>query len=119
MIEIFGYEFMQRALIAGVIASVLCGVIGVYVILNRIVFIGGGIAHTAFGGMENLRQSHGQAAAPAVGATGSFGRCMLVEAARTWSACPCHPASLAEPSRAESWLAEPWPGEPSLAEPDG
>jgi len=51
MIEIFGYEFMQRALIAGVIASVLCGVIGVYVILNRIVFIGGGIAHTAFGGI--------------------------------------------------------------------
>jgi zinc transport system permease protein len=51
MIEIFAYEFMQRALVAGIIASVLCGVIGVYVILNRIVFIGGGIAHTAFGGI--------------------------------------------------------------------
>ncbi|MGC9515101.1 metal ABC transporter permease [Methanocrinis sp.] len=51
MIEIFTYEFMQRALLAGIIASVLCGVIGVYVILNRIVFIGGGIAHTAFGGI--------------------------------------------------------------------
>jgi len=51
MIEIFAYEFMQRALFAGVIASVLCGVIGIYVILNRIVFIGGGIAHTAFGGI--------------------------------------------------------------------
>lgn len=51
MIEIFAYEFMQRALVAGIIASVLCGVIGIYVILNRIVFIGGGIAHTAFGGI--------------------------------------------------------------------
>jgi zinc transport system permease protein len=51
MIEIFAYEFMQRALLAGIVAAVLCGVIGVYVILNRIVFIGGGIAHTAFGGI--------------------------------------------------------------------
>jgi zinc transport system permease protein len=51
MIEIFAYEFMQRALLAGIVASVLCGVIGVYVILNRIVFIGGGISHTAFGGI--------------------------------------------------------------------
>lgn len=51
MIEAFAYEFMQRALAAGLIAAVLCGVIGVYVILNRIVFIGGGIAHTAFGGI--------------------------------------------------------------------
>jgi zinc transport system permease protein len=50
MIEIFQYEFMRNALMAGVIAAVLCGVIGVYVILNRIVFISGGIAHTAFGG---------------------------------------------------------------------
>ncbi|HRW83613.1 MAG TPA: metal ABC transporter permease, partial [Methanothrix sp.] len=51
MIETFTYEFMQRALVAGVVAAVLCGVIGIYVILNRIVFIGGGIAHTAFGGI--------------------------------------------------------------------
>jgi zinc transport system permease protein len=51
MIEIMNYEFMQCALIAGIIAAVLCGIIGVYVILNRIVFISGGIAHTAFGGI--------------------------------------------------------------------
>ena len=51
MIEIFQYEFMRNALMAGAIAAVLCGVIGVYVILNRIVFISGGIAHTAFGGI--------------------------------------------------------------------
>ncbi len=51
MIEIFQYEFMRNALTAGVIAAVLCGIIGIYVILNRIVFISGGIAHTAFGGI--------------------------------------------------------------------
>ena len=36
---------------AGIAASVLCGVIGIYVILNRIVFISDGIAHAAFGGI--------------------------------------------------------------------
>lgn len=51
MIEIFHYGFMQNALLAGAIASVLCGVVGIYVILNRLVFIGGGIAHSAFGGI--------------------------------------------------------------------
>ncbi len=51
MFEILQYEFMRNALAAGLIASVLCGVIGVYVILNRIVFIGDGVAHAAFGGI--------------------------------------------------------------------
>ncbi|MHC1631416.1 MAG: metal ABC transporter permease [Methanotrichaceae archaeon] len=51
MIEIFQYEFMRNALIAGSIAAILCGIIGIYVILNKIVFISGGIAHTAFGGI--------------------------------------------------------------------
>jgi zinc transport system permease protein len=45
------YEFMRNALLAGIAAAVLCGVIGIYVILNRIVFISDGIAHAAFGGI--------------------------------------------------------------------
>jgi len=51
MFEVFQYEFMRNALAAGVVAATLCGIIGVYVILNKIVFISGGIAHTAFGGI--------------------------------------------------------------------
>ncbi|NYT02283.1 MAG: metal ABC transporter permease [Methanosarcinales archaeon] len=51
MIEILHYEFMQSALAAGMVASVLCAVIGIYVILNRITFISDGIAHAAFGGI--------------------------------------------------------------------
>jgi zinc transport system permease protein len=50
-LDIFQYEFMRNALAAGLAASVLCGVIGIYVILNRIVFISDGIAHAAFGGI--------------------------------------------------------------------
>lgn len=51
MFEVFQYEFMRNALAAGIVAATLCGIIGVYVILNKIVFISGGIAHTAFGGI--------------------------------------------------------------------
>lgn len=51
MIEILSFGFMQNAVIAGILASVACGVIGSLVVVNRIVFISGGIAHTAYGGI--------------------------------------------------------------------
>ncbi|MHC1610672.1 MAG: metal ABC transporter permease [Candidatus Methanospirareceae archaeon] len=51
MIEILHYEFMRNALIAALLASIACGIIGVYVVVKRIVFISGGIAHAAFGGI--------------------------------------------------------------------
>lgn len=49
--EILSYEFMRNALLAGVIVSAACGIIGTLVVLNRIVFISGGIAHAAYGGV--------------------------------------------------------------------
>jgi zinc transport system permease protein len=48
---LFQYEFMRHALYAALLASVACGIIGVYIVANRIVFISGGIAHTSFGGI--------------------------------------------------------------------
>ncbi|MCW7076219.1 MAG: metal ABC transporter permease [Candidatus Syntrophoarchaeum sp.] len=51
MIEILQYEFMQNALLAAILVSVACGIVGTYVVINRIVFISGGISHTAFGGI--------------------------------------------------------------------
>jgi zinc transport system permease protein len=51
MIELLSYDFMRSALAAGIAAAVLCGIVGIYVILNRIVFISDGIAHAAFGGI--------------------------------------------------------------------
>lgn len=51
MIEIFQYEFMQRAFIAAVLVSVACGVVGTYVVIKRIVSLSGGISHAAFGGV--------------------------------------------------------------------
>lgn len=51
MIEIFQYEFMQRAMIAAVLISVACGVVGTYVVIKKIVSLSGGISHAAFGGV--------------------------------------------------------------------
>jgi len=51
MIEIIGYGFMRNAIIAALLASIACGIVGVYVVVKRIVFISGGIAHAAFGGI--------------------------------------------------------------------
>jgi zinc transport system permease protein len=48
---IFKFEFMQNALGAGVLVSIACGIIGTFVVINRIVFISGGIAHAAYGGI--------------------------------------------------------------------
>ena len=49
--EILQYGFMQRALMAGILVSITCGVIGSYVVVRRMVFISGGISHSAFGGI--------------------------------------------------------------------
>lgn len=51
MLEALQYEFMRNALAAGLLASVICGVIGTLVVVNRIVFLSGGIAHAAYGGI--------------------------------------------------------------------
>ena len=51
MIEAFQFEFMRNALAAGLLASVICGIMGTLVVVNRIVFLSGGIAHAAYGGI--------------------------------------------------------------------
>jgi len=48
---LFSYQFMQHALIACLLASVGCGIIGTYVVVKRIGFLAGGIAHTVLAGM--------------------------------------------------------------------
>jgi zinc transport system permease protein len=59
-------EFMRNALTAGLLVSLICGVLGTLVVVNRIVFISGGIAHAAYGGI-GLALYFG--ASPALGAT--------------------------------------------------
>ena len=51
IIELFSYEFFQKAFLAAVFASISCGIIGAYIVSRRIVFISGGITHASFGGI--------------------------------------------------------------------
>jgi zinc transport system permease protein len=46
-----GQEFLQIALVGGLLASIACGVMGSYVVVKRMSFMAGGIAHTLLSGM--------------------------------------------------------------------
>lgn len=51
MIEILTYSFVQNALIGAFFTSIICGVLGSLIVVNRMVFIAGGIAHSVYGGV--------------------------------------------------------------------
>jgi zinc transport system permease protein len=51
MLTLFKYQFMQNALIAGLLVGILCSMLSIFVVLRRMAFIGEGIAHAAFGGI--------------------------------------------------------------------
>jgi len=51
LIELFGYQFFQYALIGGVVAAVACGLVGLFLVLKKEAMIGDGLSHTAFGGI--------------------------------------------------------------------
>ncbi|MEE9575349.1 MAG: metal ABC transporter permease [Gammaproteobacteria bacterium] len=55
MTELFSalihYSFIQHALIACILSSIGCGIIGTYVVVKRVGFLAGGIAHTVLAGM--------------------------------------------------------------------
>jgi zinc transport system permease protein len=51
MIDALQLEFMRHALMAGLLASIICGIMGTLVVVNRIVFLSGGIAHASYGGI--------------------------------------------------------------------
>ncbi len=50
MLEPFQYDFFVRGLLAATLVGGLCGLIGVYVVLRRMSYIGHGLAHAVFGG---------------------------------------------------------------------
>ncbi len=51
MMELFKYTFFNHALLAAILGSITCGIIGTYVVTRRLVFIAGGITHASFGGL--------------------------------------------------------------------
>lgn len=51
MIDIFQYEFMRNALFTGILVSIATGIVGSLVVVNRLSFLAGGVAHAAYGGL--------------------------------------------------------------------
>lgn len=52
MIEaILNYNYMQHALIAAILTSVICGIMGTIIVEKKLVSMSGGIAHASFGGI--------------------------------------------------------------------
>ena len=48
--NIIEYGFFQNALLGSLLASILCGIIGTYIVTRRLVFISGGITHASSSG---------------------------------------------------------------------
>jgi manganese/iron transport system permease protein/iron/zinc/copper transport system permease protein len=48
--EPFAYEFFRQGLLASVLLGLVCGLIGVYVVLRHMSYIGHGLSHAVFGG---------------------------------------------------------------------
>jgi len=52
MIEaLLHYRFLQYAIIAAFLSSIVCGLIGVIIVEKKLVMMSGGIAHTSYGGV--------------------------------------------------------------------
>ncbi len=83
------HSFIRDALVAGLLASVACGVVGTYVVTRRITLIAGSLAHSVLAGMgaafyfrvvngwEWLHPLHGAIAAALLAA-------LLISAVRMW-----------------------------------
>lgn len=51
LLEPFTFEFMQNAFLAGLLIAVVVGIIGSLIVVNKITFLAGGIAHSSYGGI--------------------------------------------------------------------
>ena len=49
--EIFEYRFLGNAAVACLLAGMVCGIVGTYIVCRRLVFLSGGITHASFGGI--------------------------------------------------------------------
>jgi len=51
MIEALQYTFIQNALLSAIMVSIVAGVIGSLILVNKMTFLAGGIAHSSYGGI--------------------------------------------------------------------
>jgi len=51
LMSVLQYDFMQNALVASLLVSILCAITGTFIVIKRLVFLSGGISHGAFAGL--------------------------------------------------------------------
>lgn len=51
MIDALSYGFVRDAIVVGLLAALVCGVVGTFVVVKRLVFLAGSLSHAAFGGL--------------------------------------------------------------------
>ena len=81
MLDLLSMDFMQNALIAAVLVAFACGVMGTYVVVNRLTALSGGVAHASFGGV-GLACFIGFS--PMLGALGFALACAMLMGMLTW-----------------------------------
>jgi zinc transport system permease protein len=87
--HLLNHTFLQFAVLAGLLASVACGVVGSFVVVRRTTYVAGAIAHCVLGGMgaaRYLQRVHGiEWMTPLFGATVAAVVAALIIAAVTLS----------------------------------
>jgi ABC-type Mn2+/Zn2+ transport system permease subunit len=66
LLQPFAYEFMQRGMLASVIVGILCAVMGTYVVLRGMAFLGDALAHAILPGVAIAYLLHGSLLAGAL-----------------------------------------------------
>jgi zinc transport system permease protein len=51
MLDILQFTFIQNALISGILVSIAVGIVGTLIVVNKMTFLAGGIAHSSYGGI--------------------------------------------------------------------
>ncbi len=51
MLDILQFTFIQNALISGILVSIAVGIVGSLIVVNKMTFLAGGIAHSSYGGI--------------------------------------------------------------------
>lgn len=81
MLDILSFDFMQNALIAGLLVAIACGVMGSFVVVNKLSGVAGGVAHASYGGV-GLACFFGFS--PMLGSLGFAILCALLMGFLTW-----------------------------------
>ena len=53
LLQPLSYEFMQRGMAASIIVGLVCSVIGCYVVLRSMAFLGDALAHAILPGLQS------------------------------------------------------------------